>query len=135
MKLTVFYNGQFWVGIIEEIQGKRLYAKEFIFGSEPKEQEVLHFVQTRLLAVVEQLAKGVAISTKRKKVNPKRLARQVAKEMKQRGLSTYAQQAIKEQYEARKEQRKKDWRQRRKERAAYIRARKVQKKKEKHRGH
>jgi hypothetical protein len=45
MKLTVFWNGQFWVGVIEEWNGKRLRASQWIFGGEPKDEEILQLLR------------------------------------------------------------------------------------------
>ena len=44
MKLTVFHDGQYWVGVLEEqFQGK-LRAAKYMFGGEPKDEEILQFV-------------------------------------------------------------------------------------------
>ncbi|NRD78481.1 YjdF family protein [Bacillus sp. BRMEA1] len=104
MTLTVYYDGQFWVGVIEIQENGRLKAYRYVFGTEPSDSEVLEFVNHRLLAVLEK-SRQIGIKGKRnldKKINPKRLQRQVAKEMKQKGVSTQAQEAIKEDIERRK---------------------------------
>lgn len=109
MILTVYYDGQFWVGVIEIQDSGRLKAYRYVFGTEPSDVEVLEFINHRLLAVIEKSwQKG--IEGKRdlnKRTNPKRLQRQVAKEMKQKGISTQAQEAIKKDIESRKVESKK----------------------------
>lgn len=98
MILTIYYDGQFWVGVIEIQENGKLKAFRNVFGTEPSNAEVLEFVNKRLLAVI---AKSTQPGIKGKKslnnrMNPKRLQRQVAKEMKKKGISTQAQEAIKE---------------------------------------
>ncbi|MBH8599295.1 YjdF family protein [Thermoactinomyces sp. CICC 10523] len=134
MKLTVFFNGQFWVGVIEQWDGNRLKAAQHIFGTEPNDEEVMLFVQRNMLRLIAEAKEHVSVCRKEKKANPKRLARQAAKEMKQKGVSTYAQMAIKQEYERRKQERKKSAKERKEELAVKKWELKVQKRKEKHRG-
>lgn len=42
--LTVFFEGQFWVGIFERVSGDRLSVCRHIFGAEPKDSEVWEFI-------------------------------------------------------------------------------------------
>lgn len=84
-------------------------AFRYVFGTEPSDTEVLEFVNHRLLAVIGG-SRQIGIKGERnlnKKINPKRLQRQVAKEMKLKGISTQAQEAIKEDIESRKVESKK----------------------------
>lgn len=109
MTLTIYYDGQFWVGVIETQENGNLKAYRYVFGTEPSDAEVLEFVNYRLLAVITKSTQ-LEIKVKRslnKRINPKRLQRQVAKEMKKKGISTQAQEAIKEEIESRKIERKK----------------------------
>ena len=43
-KLTVFFEGPFWVGVFERVTKGRLSVSKVTFGAEPKEQEVYAFV-------------------------------------------------------------------------------------------
>lgn len=43
-KLTVFYDGSFWVGVYERIQEEKLEACKITFGAEPKDYEVYEFI-------------------------------------------------------------------------------------------
>ncbi|GIN90073.1 YjdF family protein [Siminovitchia terrae] len=109
MTLTIYYDGQFWVGVIEIQENGRLKAYRYVFGTEPSDTEVLEFVNYRLYAVITKSTQ-LGIKEKRdvnKRINPKRLQRQVAKEMKQKGISTQAQEAIKEDIKRRKMEGKK----------------------------
>ncbi len=40
VKLTVFFEEPFWVGVFERTEGGRLSACKVTFGAEPKEYEV-----------------------------------------------------------------------------------------------
>ena len=107
MKLTVFFNGQYWVGVVELQEGTKLKASQFIFGPEPKDAEVMDFVQHQMLGLLSTSKEQVDIrKASEQKVNPKRLARQVAKEMRTTGVSTFAQEAMKLDLALRKKERK-----------------------------
>ncbi|MBW5470813.1 DUF2992 family protein [Brevibacillus formosus] len=135
MKLTVYYDGQFWVGVVEENDNGRLKAGRHLFGSEPKDNEILEFIQKNLHEVTNKLSQEVDIKTScDRRVNPKRLARQVARELSMKGISSYAQEALKLEYEKRKKEKKVYTRQQRDEMKERKRELKLQKAKAKHRG-
>jgi len=135
VKLTVFYDGQFWAGVVEEIVNGKLKAGRYLFGPEPKDQEVLEFVNKKLLGFMEGLSEQLSVETDQpRKLNPKRLARQIAREMKANGVSTFAQAALQLEYEKRKKEKQILSRARREEIKAYKREIKRLKAKEKHRG-
>ncbi|SFI57996.1 YjdF family protein [Thermoflavimicrobium dichotomicum] len=138
MKLTVYFDeqSQFWVGVVEEQIGEKLKAAKTIFGTEPKDQEVWDFVQYQMLELIEQTNTLIAVKTKKKKkTNPKRLARQAAKELKQRGVTTFAQEALKLALEERKQERKEKSKELKRALTERKWQRKVEKRKAKHRGH
>ena len=39
-KLTVYFDEPFWVGVFEELDGKRLSVCRVVFGSEPTDAEI-----------------------------------------------------------------------------------------------
>ena len=43
--LTVFFDNPFWVGVFERVEGGKLSACKVTFGTEPRDAEVLEFVQ------------------------------------------------------------------------------------------
>ncbi|WP_129707538.1 YjdF family protein [Priestia megaterium] len=109
MSLTIYHDGQFWVGIIEVVEDGKLRAFRYVFGAEPKDTEILDFIYYRLLDIINQsVHSGLDVKIKsNKKLNPKRLQRQVAKEINKIGISTKAQEAMKQEYEEKKKSRKK----------------------------
>lgn len=136
MKLTVYFDGQFWVGVVEEyVQGK-VKAGKYLFGTEPKDQDILEFVLKHLDSLTNKLSLAVEVgrATDESQINPKRLARQVAREVEQKGISSYAQEALKLEHEKRKKEKQVYSRQQREEMKDRKREIKVQKAKAKHRG-
>ena len=109
--LTVFHDGQFWVGIVEHIEDGRLGAARIVFGAEPSDEEVLRFV-------VE-----------------KRRQREASKALKQPPASTKAQLALAEQREASKRAAAEIRKRRREEGRRARFEQRAEKRKEKKRGH
>ncbi|MGM1022408.1 MAG: YjdF family protein [Bacillota bacterium] len=136
MKLTVYQDGRYWVGVVEEQDQGKLKAARYIFGTEPKDEEILHLIREEMWELVSQLSQEVAIKwSETKKVNPKRLARQAADELRRKGVTSYAQEALKLEYEKRKLEKRAYSKQQRESMKARIRELKEKKAKEKHRGH
>lgn len=133
-KLTVFFENPFWVGIFE-CESKRSYEVcKIVFGAEPKDYEVYEFLlknHHRLKFSRQKLTE----KSKQKRLNPKRMQKEIKKQTEDRGVGTKAQQALKEAYEQSKAENKTLSREKieaEKERKFELRQ---QKKKEKHRGH
>ncbi len=105
MKLTIFFNGQFWVGVVELYVGNELKAGQYVFGVEPQDAEVLAFiVNNDFLSLLTQASASVeAPPISFKRVNPKRMARQVSQEIASQGVSTFAQEVMRQSLEERKQ--------------------------------
>ena len=98
--LTVYHDGQFWVGLAEHVEDGRYGVARIVFGAEPSDEEILRFVVSkweRLSFFGEE-----ATETKKPAKNPKRRAREAAKALRQPAMSTKAQQALANQREAMK---------------------------------
>jgi hypothetical protein len=136
MSLTIYHDGQFWVGIIEVVEDGKLRAFRYVFGTEPKDTEILDFIYYKLLNIINQsVHSGIDVEGKLdKKINPKRLQRQVAKQINKVGVSTKAQEAMKQEYEEKKKSKKKRAKQYREELKAQKYLMKKQKAKAKHKG-
>ena len=39
--LTVYHDGQFWVGLAEHVEGGRYGVARIVFGAEPSDEEIL----------------------------------------------------------------------------------------------
>lgn len=136
MSLTIYHDGQFWVGIIEVVEDGKLRAFRYVFGTEPKDTEILDFIYYKLLKIINQsVHSGIDVEGKPdKKINPKRLQRQVAKQINKVGVSTKAQEAMKQEYEEKKKSKKKRAKQYREELKDQKYLMKKQKAKAKHKG-
>jgi hypothetical protein len=53
MKLTVYFDGQFWVGVVEDEYHQSLRVARHIFGAEPKDTEVQAFVNRHLPGLLD----------------------------------------------------------------------------------
>lgn len=42
--LTVYFNGQFWIGVYERVSNGKLEVSKITFGSEPKDYEIYSFI-------------------------------------------------------------------------------------------
>ncbi|MFD0767910.1 YjdF family protein [Bacillus sp. CGMCC 1.60114] len=135
MKLTVYHDGQYFVGMIEREENGRLYAVRHIFGTEPSDEEVLLFVNDTLLPYFDCFAKcGVEIKQQKRPKNVKRMIRQAARELKTSKF-TKAQEAIQLSYEVHKQEKQVQSKEMREVEKRKKRALKVQKAKQKRRGH
>jgi hypothetical protein len=135
MKLTILFNGQFWEGVVESQEDGSFKAGRHLFGAEPKDPEILHFVNNGAVQLLERSTTTVSLTeVEQKKVSPKRLAREVSKEMSQRGISTMAQEAIQRELELHKKEKKVLSKAEREEEKEKKRLLARQKAKERHRG-
>ncbi|MDQ0361131.1 YjdF family protein [Breznakia pachnodae] len=133
-KLTVYFENPFWVGVYEIIDNGNLEVCKITFGSEPKDYEVYEYLNHNWYSL--QFSKPVQAEMKfEKKINPKRMQRQVKKQTQTIGVGTKSQQAIKNQQEEGKLARKKQSSLERKQRREKQFLLKQIKRKSKHRGH
>ena len=90
--LTVFHDGQFWVGLAEHIEDGRYSVARIVFGAEPSNEEILHFI-TGKWAKLSFFGDDPTEASKPAK-NPKRRAREASRALKQPAMGTKAQQAL-----------------------------------------
>ncbi|HEX3022397.1 MAG TPA: YjdF family protein [Lachnospiraceae bacterium] len=133
VRLQVFFENQFWIGICERIIDDKLSVSRIVFGAEPKDYEVEEYLlkywyQLRFSPTID------AVVESKEKVNPKRRQREVKKQLQDVGIGTKSQQALKLQQEQCKMVRKtrtREMKEEEKERQFLL---KQEKRKEKHRG-
>lgn len=131
--LTVYHDGQFWVGVFERIEHGRLSACRVVFGAEPSNEELQQLIcdEWNHLRFSETTARE---ETPVMASNPKRRQREAAKALKTRGPSTKAQQALSEEREAIAQERKSSAREKREEEKRERFEQRQEKRKQKHRG-
>ena len=132
-KLTIYFEDPFWVGVFERIENRKLSVAKVTFGVEPKDYDVLEFINRNYYHL--QFSPAVETVVKDRKKNPKRAQRDAKKQTMETGIGTKSQQALKLQQEQNKLARKERSKKKREEESDRLFEMKQQKKKEKHRGH
>ena len=131
-KLTVYFEEPFWVGVFEQVSDGKLAVCKVTFGAEPKDYEVYDFVLKNYYQL--RFSPAVATDVKEAGRNPKRVQREVRKQVQSTGIGTKSQQALKLQQEQLKTERKIVSRKQREAEKQWQFELKQQKRKEKHRG-
>ncbi|MGT2924503.1 YjdF family protein [Streptococcus caviae] len=142
MKMTVYFDGAFWAALVEYTDTKGRYkAFRYVFGKEPKDEDILAFIygdlgkwQSRYAHIDTHIeADSSALSPK--KSNPKRMQREINKAKRKPIASTKAQVAMQEIHDSLKKERRSQSRQER-EAAKELRYRqKQEKRRQKKKGH
>lgn len=130
--MVCIFEEPFWVGVFERISDGKLSVCKITFGAEPKDYEVYDFVLKNYYRL--RFSPAVATDVKEAGRNPKRVQREVRKQVQNNGIGTKSQQALKLQQEQLKTERKivsREQRETEKQRQFEL---KQQKRKEKHRG-
>ena len=131
--LTIMFEDPFWVGIYERYDDGQYEVCKITFGAEPKDYEVYGF----LLKNWNNLKFSPPIKaemTEERKINPKRMQREINTQMKDKGMGTKAQQALKLQHEQNKIERKNKSREQKEAEKERQYALRQEKKKAKHKG-
>lgn len=134
VRLTVLFEPPFWIGLWEREWRGGYQVCKTTFGAEPKDYDIYDFTLKNYAKLRFQSSspeRGIVECCK----NPKRLQREIRKQIDHSGMGTKAQQALKLQQEESKAARQKHHRKKceaEQERRFLIRQKKH---KEKHRGH
>ena len=92
-RLTVYYEEPFWIGVFEHISEGKLSVCKVTFGVVPKDYEVYEFILTNYYHL--QFSPAVVTDVKKAARNPKRILREVRKQVQNTGICTKSQQALK----------------------------------------
>jgi hypothetical protein len=109
MKLTVYYDGHFWVAVIQWQDQGLCRACRYIFGSsEPSDPLIAEFSKKEMFSLLKNNAFSASQENLdvEERFNPKRMARRVARQMKQKGPGSQAQEALRIEREQHKKERK-----------------------------
>ena len=90
--LRVFFEDPFWIGVLERVEGGRMTVCKITFGPEPKDYEVHGFLAKEYYGL--RFSPAVAAAVKENRKNPKRVRRQVRKELRESGMGTKSQKAV-----------------------------------------
>ncbi len=125
-KLTVFFEEPFWVGVFERVSDGKLSVCKVTFGAEPKDYEAYEFILKNYYRL--RFSPAVATDVKEAGRNPKRVQREVRKQVQNTGIGTKLQQ---EQLKIERKTVSREQREAEKQRQFEL---KQQKRKEKHKG-
>ncbi len=131
--LTIMFEAPFWIGLYERYDDGNYEVCKITFGAEPKDYEVHEF----LLRNWRKLKFSPPIKSEKiegRKINPKRMQREISGQLQERGMGTKAQQALKLQHEQNKLERKTKSREQKEAEKERQYALRQEKKKAKHRG-
>lgn len=101
---SVYYDGQFWVGVLEIQEYGELRAIRVVFGPEPTDPQVYAFLMANGSKLLERAAKAPAVPYEKrpKRVNPQRAAKLAARAAKRvSSRSTASQEALRLELESR----------------------------------
>ena len=132
-RLTVFFEQPFWVGVFECISEGKLSVCKVTFGAEPKDYEVYDFVLKKYYQL--RFSPAVATDVKETGRNPKRIQREVRKQVQNTGIGTKSQQALQLQHEESKKTQQAKTRLEKETKQLLLFHLHQQKKKEKKKGH
>ena len=150
-QFALFFDGRFWVGVLElrerrrgaeaNDQGGTVRAVRHVFGAEPSDVELYDFLLTHGGALIDRAAACPPVPASRPvnsssapRSNPKRAARQAAKEAARARPSTAAQAALAAAREETATRASRDRSRRRRQKADEDWARRRQRAKRRHRG-
>ena len=150
-QFTLFFDGRFWVGVLELHERRRgaeandrggtVRAVRHVFGAEPSDVELYDFLLTHGGALIDRAAACPPVPASRSagsssapRPNPKRAARQAAKEAARARPSTAAQAALAAAREETATRASRDRSRRRRQRADEDWDRRRQRAKRRHRG-
>lgn len=134
VKLSVFFEDPFWVGVFERNTEDDYQVFRQVFGAEPRDCEVYEFI----LESYSRIRYSTPIKSEaneEKHISPKRLQKKISRELEKAGTGTKAQNAIKQQYEENKTERRKISREEKELEERQKFEMRQMKKKEKHKGH
>ena len=132
IRLTVFFEDPFWVGVFERVADSGLSACKVTFGAEPKDCEVWEFVLREYTHL--KFSPAVRVERKPSDLTRKKLQKLAKRQARQTGVGTKSQQALQLQREQQKTERKQLSREQREAEKQRLFALKQQKRKEKHKG-
>jgi len=107
VKLTVFFESPFWVGVFERSHEGAYEVARVVFGAEPSTTELLAFIRSHYpQRIPYRASEGHEPMQAVRPRNPKRAEREARREMARPSLSTKAQDALRLVREAQKTERK-----------------------------
>ena len=139
-QFTVFFDGQYWVGVLEVVDDGQLRAARYVFGAEPTGPELYEFALHEFAGLAARARASCPVPAQDARTvrprlgNPKRAARLLARERAAPPVSTAAQRALKESVTARATERRVEQRRATEQERVERRAKAKNKARGRHRG-
>lgn len=132
--LTVTFEPPFWIGLYKRESNGAYEVCKITFDAEPKDYEVHEFLLRNWhgLSYSPKLQGG---SLSERRLNPKRLQREIKRQLEPRGIGTKAQEALKLQHGQNKKLRQSTSREAREAGKVRRFLQKQEQRREKHKGH
>lgn len=133
--LTVYHDGQFWVGVVEHVENSTLSVARMVFGAEPSNEELYAWLLAHWSHL--QLSTTTGSAEGQSKVlarNPKRRQREASKELRKHRASTASQRVLAQERDHLKAESRSARVRRHREDELARREKQHEKKKRKHRG-
>ena len=136
---TLYFDGQFWVGVIERHEAGHVRAVRIVFGAQPSDAEFYEFLLAHANALLCRLDEAAWASNMAQRQtthhNPKRAQRQASRLARRALPSTASQAAIQAERERTARERASVTRQKKRQKAEEKRHLARLKAKARHRGH
>ena len=136
---TLYFDGRFWVVVIERHEEGRVRAVRIVFGAQPSVAELYEFLLAHASVLTRRLDEAAAVPVgperQPKRPNPKRAQRQASRLARQARPSTASQEAIHADRERSAQHRAAGAKQKKREEADERRRLEREKAKARHRGH
>lgn len=136
---TLYFDGRFWVVVIERHEAGRVRAIRIVFGTQPSDAELYEFFLAHASALTRRLDEAAVVSAdaerRTKRPNPKRAQRQASRLAHRGRPSTASQAAIHADRERSAQRRAADAKQKKREAADAKYRLEREKAKARHRGH
>lgn len=133
VNLTLLFEDSFWICLYERFDYDKYWVCKITFGSEPKDYEVYKYLLKNWRKLKFSPPVKIALAEERK-IKLKRMKREINEHLKNKGIGTKAQQALKLQQEENKLAQKVRNRERREEEQECQFALRQEKKRAKHKG-
>ena len=135
---TLYFDGQFWVGVIERHEADRVRAVRVMFGAQPSDAEFYEFLLTHANALLCRLDEAASTPDMAQRQtthhNPKRTQRQASRLARRALPSTASQASIQAERERMARERASTTKQKKREKAEEKRRLTRLKAKARHRG-
>lgn len=136
---TLYFDGRFWVVVIERHEAGRVQAVRIVFGTQPSDAELYEFFLAHANALTRRLDEAAVVSAdlerRTKRPNPKRAQRQASRLARCALPSTASQAAIQAERKRMARERASTTKQMKREKAEEKRRIARLKAKARHRGH